>query len=160
MGSIRSQYLPVIAFLSVLFSGSTFASLGVISLESLTEKADLIVYGKIERIDNSTIETETRESASKLPVTMATVRIAPIKIIKGIAVDPLIVIANTNMEDSPEFQQNHEVFLFLTQNKDNSSYSIIGLMQGKFDVSDGLVVREHMPVETFIKKLENVIQTL
>jgi len=141
----------------LLFSGKVFASLGVISLEELTDRADLIVHGMVVSVESVVFEREKPERTGKLLISIATALIAPDRILKGSVVEPLIVKFVENMEDSPQFHQDQEVFLFLTQNKDGSSYSTFGLIQGKFDVSNGFVVRAQTTVNLFIQKLERLI---
>ena len=140
----------------LLLSNSAPASLGVISLEELTCKADLIVYGTVASVESN--ESERKMRPGNVPIPIAVVRISSKTILKGAATDPIIVKAVENMEDSPKFEQGQEVFLFLTQNADDSSFSVFGLTQGKFDVEDGLVVREQMPVAQFAEKVEELIR--
>ena len=144
-------------FVLLLLSGAVSASIGVISLEELTSKAELIVYGRVAAIESQLSHRST--SAGTLQLAIATVHIEADKILKGSAADPLVVTAVENMEDSPHFLQDQEVFLFLTLNAGDSSYSVIGLTQGKFDVSDGRVDREGSSVNQFAQQLQELVST-
>ena len=140
----------------LILSGSASASLGVISLEELTCKAELIVHGSVASVEHVVAERET--SMGKLSISTAVVHIDPDRILKGAASKPIVVKAVENMEDSPRFRQGQEIFLFLIRNEEDSSFSVFGLTQGKFDVKDGAVIREQVPVAQFTEKVEERIR--
>lgn len=143
--------------LSLLVAETASASLGVISLEALTDQADLIVHGKVLSSSRETVTRQTAEGTRGLQISIATIRIEPVRIIKGSAPAPVLVQVVEGMEDSPRFQQGEEVIVFLQQNPDSASYSTVGLMQGKFNVADGLVLRAETPVGPFVEKLESLV---
>jgi len=151
------QTLSITCVALLLLSGSAPASIGVISLEELARQADLIVHASVTGIERVASERET--SMGRLAISTAVVNIKPIKILKGMATEPIVVKAIENMEDSPRFREGQEVVFFLQRNEDDSSFAIVGLTQGKFDVEDGLVVREHTAVARFTAELEQLIRT-
>jgi hypothetical protein len=81
----------------LILSGSASASLGVISLEELTCKAELIVHGSVASVEHVVAERET--SMGKLSISTAVVHIDPDRILKGAASKPIVVKAVENMED-------------------------------------------------------------
>ncbi len=97
------KFHVIALLLPLLLIGTVSASLGVISLEELTERADLIVYGTVESIDSAVFERDIQGLNSNLTVSIATVRIAPVRYLKGSPADPLVVKVVENMEDSPRF---------------------------------------------------------
>ena len=98
---------------TLLLSGGAPASIGVISLEELTERADLIVYGRVATLERTLSERETAEGT--LQLLNAIVHIEPYSILKGRTEEGIVVKAIENMEDSPGFKQGQEVVLFLNK---------------------------------------------
>ena len=151
---LRAVWNPACVVL-LLLSGGVSASLGVISLEELTDRADFIVYGRVASLESIVSERDT--AAGTLQILTAIVRIEPCRVLKGRTAEPIVVKAIENMEDSPGFKQGQKVFLFLKQNPDDSSFSVFGLTQGKFDVEEGQVVREQSSVDQFVRRLQGLI---
>jgi len=148
----------IVCFLPLFWIAVATASLGVISLEELTNRAELIVYGRVVSIEASTVLPDGISEGGGVPVSMATIRILPYKILKGDTEDGLLVRSVENMEDSPRFRKGQEVFLFLTRNTDDSTYLTIGLTQGKFDVINGMVVREaRVSVGSFMESILRLV---
>ena len=151
----RQAYTTICTALLLLGHSAT-GSIGVISLEELTRKADLIVHGTVASIEN--VKSERKMNPGNVPIPIAVIRFTPEKLLKGAATEPIIVKAIENMEDSPNFEQDQEAFLFLKQNADDSSFSVFGLTQGKFDVVEGLVVREGISVAVFTEMVEKLVR--
>jgi len=145
--------------LFILFlTGDAFPSMGVISLQELTQRAEVIVHGNIKSVKTEEKIVESKSEPGKILLSVSTAAIELDKILKGRPeMVPLQVKAIGNMEDSPKFKVDEEVFLFLVKNEDDSTYSTVGLVQGKFNVSGGLVVREKISTDQFIQKIENLI---
>jgi len=59
------------------------------------------------------------------------------------------------MEDHPVFQVEENAILFLVRDKDEGTFRTLSLAQGKFNVADGQVVREGIPVEEFIDMIRD-----
>ena len=109
----------------LLLTGGAHASIGVISLEELSGRADLIVHGRVASVDHIVSERDT--AAGTLQILSAIVHIEPHGILKGRTATPIVVTAIENMEDSPGFKQGQEVVLFLKQNMEDSRFSVFGL---------------------------------
>lgn len=138
-----------------LLSLTSAASLGVMPLDELTSRADLIVYGRVNAIET---EIEVRKSAEgNLRLLHARAHIVPDRVLKGSVEDVIIVTAIENMEDSPRFEVDQDLVLFLTKNDSGSDYSVIGLTQGRFTIADGVVVREQMLVGPFLDQVQAMV---
>ena len=139
----------------LLVSLTVQASMGVMPLDELTSQADLIVYGRVSSIETRTEERST--AAGNLRLLRACVRFEPERVLKGNAEDGIVVSAIENMEDSPRFRVDQELVLFLLKNESGSSFSVIGLTQGRFIIADGVVVRDKMALDAFLDHVQALV---
>jgi hypothetical protein len=81
-----------------------------------------------------------------------------VEIVKGSAAGTSVIVrTNPGTEDHPILLPGNEVVLFLVKDGDKEIYRTFGLSQGKFDIQDGLVVRDGLPLATFLDKIRSLI---
>jgi len=140
----------------VLVTGSASAALGYRTVPELIEVADVVVYGEVSSVEGLTISRERgpRNGPAEVPAIRA--QITPFEFFKGEAVQPLFVSAVRGMEDSPRFGEGEQVILFLESSSDGIGFTTVGLLQGKLDVEDGVVVRYDAAITAFLEELRRL----
>ena len=134
------------------------AAMVELSLDELVEKSDLIVVGTVESVRSELVQGKIFSFATIL------VR-SNIKEEPGQGHDRIVVkfpggtVGDVGMrvENSPDYKKGEEVVVFLKKVQDQSHFMTVGSSQGKFLVEDNVVVRENLPLEQFIGKVENIM---
>ena len=143
----------------MLLHSSAHAAMGPVSLEALVEGADLIIYGQVgalhttERIEASAPNAETERVVVEI---RASVTI--IEVVKGDSPGDIVVTTLAGMEDHPVFVAGETAVLFLVQGDYGATYTTMALSQGKFDVRDGVVVRESLDVNDFLDRIRELLR--
>jgi len=65
-----------------------------------------------------------------------------------------------NVENSPAYQENEHVIAFLKLVSNRPNFLTVGFSQGKFLVSDDMVIRENQTYEQFLERIQNAINNL
>lgn len=148
-----SRYWLVLVALCV---ASAPAALGYRTVGELMEAADVVVHGKVTRVEKTAATRVPGPEARLAGVTAITAEVVPYEVFKGKATAPLRVSALEGMEDSPEFVEGQEVILFLQRDAGERDLTTVGLLQGKLDVVDGVVTRNAMALPAFLDKLREL----
>ena len=151
--------IPVIA--SLLFAASAaVAAMGAVSLRTMTEQADLIIYGKVDSLatEEHPFQPEANGEMQGRTLYRVLASVSAIEAVKGRPPDRRIVVTTfPGMEDQPVFHRDEHVILFLVSNEGGESYSTYARLQGKFDVSDGQVIRAQQSVQDFLIEVRSYI---
>jgi hypothetical protein len=149
---------PVLVVATLLQCG-VHAAMGPVPLEALVEGADLIIYGQVgalhtsERVAESTLSGETQGVVVEVRAT-----ITRLQAIKGDSPDSIVVTTLAGMEDHPVFEVGETAVLFLVCGDDGATWTTMALSQGKFDVREGVVVRESLGVNSFLDKIKELLR--
>lgn len=160
--------------LAVSLGQQAFSSIGRLSLEVLAERADLIVVGNVGEITSVKKQVPSKELGY---IITSTVEIFPERIIKGeIDREPVIIeFAGGRVgeeiylaEDSPRFVAGEEVILFLKRVEGKTSYTTVGMSQGKYKIKEGTITRIkikedtitriNVKVDQFLKEIQGLIK--
>jgi hypothetical protein len=153
-------FVLTVALLFLLPVAEPQAVMVELSLEQLTHDADLILVGKVESVTsqmikgkifsfatvavNSTIKGELEPEQSKVMVKFPGGKVGNI---------------GMKVEDSPHYKKDEEVVVFLKKIPGESHYMTAGSSQGKFIVDEGIVLRENMPLEQFLARIEGIMES-
>jgi len=143
----------IIAAVWFFCCGGALASMAPVSLQSLAENADLIIYGQVDGLATKQrlFEPGSLSEVENLAVYDIHVSFSPIEAIKGSVQRPVVIVTTVaGMEDHAVFRTGEQAILFLKRNEGEETYTTVALSQGKFDVGDGQVIREGMPVVEFL----------
>ncbi len=143
---IASVALAVIVLLTYQMVPCS-AFIGLLSIEEMTEAADVILMGTVEEVLHVGTHREVTvlvERYLKNPLETETVTV----VARG------AIVGNTTMwvEDQPEFQESERVLLFLRDDPsfldDNPQgyYQVVGICQGKFIVGSDSAISDSGPV--------------
>lgn len=134
------------------------ASMVKISLEDLTEEADVIIIGYVKEVDSRWNLWRT------MIYTYSTLSVE--KYIKGTGFETLIIITKGGevgdygvwVEDVPVFTKNETVLVFLKQA--GREFSVVGWVQGKYIVENEEVrdiSGEKVSLKDFLRRVEDAI---
>ncbi len=151
------MYRQLIAAVFLCAFGNATAAVGPVPLEHLAQAAELIIYGRVDSLTKEIQDTEAGPGSEMHGHALYRINasISPIETIKGHAPECIIVTTLAGMEDHPVFQLDENAILFLVRDKDEGTFRTLALAQGKFNVADGQVVREGIPVEEFIDMIRD-----
>ena len=147
--------LLLVAALSIVAAGSQ-ASTGAVSLRTLTANADLIIYATVGAlvVEEPPLQPDPNGEMQVRTLYRVRANITVLETIKGQAPNSGVVVTSAvGMEDSPVFHPGEHVILFLISNDDHETHSTVALAQGKFDVSDGQVLRADLPIQDFLNQI-------
>ena len=155
--------LSFVISLALLFSLSRPKSQAVMaemSLEQLTEDADLIVVGKVGSVTSQIINEKifsfaTISVSSKIKGELKPEQSKVMVKFPGGKVGDI----GMKVEDSPNYKKDEEVVVFLKSVPSESDYMTVGSSQGKLIVDEGIVLRENMPLELFISRVKSIIKS-
>jgi hypothetical protein len=129
-----------------------------LSLEQLVTDADLMVLGTVDSVQSELVEGKI--------FSFATVSVnLKIKGEPEGTQDKIVVrfpggtVGDVGMkvEDSPDYKQGEEVLLFLQKTKTQLEYVTVGSSQGKFLMKNNIVVRENIPLDQFIERIQRIM---
>jgi len=160
--------------LAVSLGQQAFSVVGWLSVKVLTERADLIFVGHVGEIASFKKQVPSKELGY---VIMSTAETFPERIIKGeIDREPVIIefvggrVGEETyiFEDSPRFVTGEEVILFLKRVEGKTSYSIVGMSQGRYQIKEGMITRTqikegtitrtNVKVDQFLKEIQSIIK--
>lgn len=141
----------------MLLQSSAHAAMGPVPLEALIERADLIVYGQVGALVTTERIDESSSSGERSVVVEIRATVTKLETIKGDSPESIVVTTLAGMEDHPVFEAGETAVLFLVSEDDGAHYTTVALSQGKFDVQDGLVVRESLDLNTFLDKIRQLL---
>ena len=157
---MKNPTVYLFACIVLIISQYSAASVGKIPDGAMRANADLIIIGRVMDIQSIKIPLSSKE----IPfIIVSRARIAPESIIKGEADGTPISIEFAGgqigdeisvVEDSPNLTIDEKVILFLKKITGSEAYSIIGMNQGKFQITDGMVTKRNIPVQQFIQELK------
>jgi len=150
----------IIAAVSAFCCGGAPASMAPVSLQSLAENADLIIYGQVDGLTTKQrlFKPGSLSEMEGLAVYDIHVSVSPIEAIKGHIPTPVVVVTTVaGMEDHAVFRAGEQAILFLVRNEGEETYTTVALAQGKFDVSDGQVTRAELSVQDFLIELRSYV---
>jgi hypothetical protein len=155
----RILFVFTVAFLPLLTIPRAEPAMVELSLEQLTRDADLIVVGKVESVASQMIIGKIWSSAT----------ISVESRIKGDEPEQSEIVVSfpggkvgdigMQVEDSPNYKKDEEVVVFLKKMQGESHFSTAGSSQGKFIIEGGIVLRENIPLEEFLARIESIIKT-
>jgi hypothetical protein len=131
-----------------------------LSLDELVTQADLIVMGCVESVKSEMVEGKI--------FSFATVSVtSKIKGEPEATQDQVVVrfpggtLGDVAMkvEDSPDYKQGEEVLLFLKRIENQPGYSTAGSSQGKFLIKNHIVVKENIPLDQFLERIQSLISS-
>ncbi len=150
--------------LAVSLGQQAFSSTGPLPLRVVAETADVIIVGRIGAITSVKKQVPSKEIGYAI---WSTAEVFPERMIKG-ALDrePAVIefaggrVGETIqiVEDSPTFATGETVILFLKRIEGKTSYTTVGMSQGKYEIKEGTVARKRVPVEQFIKEIQDLIK--
>ena len=130
-----------------------------LSLEQLTRDADLILVGKVESV--------TSQMTDGKIFSLATISVES-KIKGELEPEQSIIVVSfpggkvgdigMKVEDSPNYQKDEEVVVFLKKMQGESHFFTVGSSQGKFIIDQGVVLRENLPLEQFISRVKSLME--
>jgi hypothetical protein len=131
-----------------------------LSLENLVAGADLIILGTVDCVQSERVEGKTVSFAT-VSVNLK-IRGEPagnqgkivVRFPGGVVGD-----AGVKIEDSPDFKQGEAVLLFLQKIQNQPVYRTVGSSQGKFLMKDHMVVRENLPLDQFLERIQSIIRS-
>jgi hypothetical protein len=152
-------FILVAAFFTEAFLAKEASPLMVkISLEDLTKRTDLILVGKVKRI-----ECEWNGDSTRI-FTYVTIAVEiPIKGVSGAEELTIRQLGGTVdsltlwVSDTPQFKQGEEVLVFL-EPVERAHYSVVGWFQGKFTIKDNQVLESNMSLESFVNQIKMTIK--
>ena len=142
----------------IAIATASAASTGAVSLCTLTTNSDLIIYGTVGTLVVQEQPLQPDPAGEMQGRTLYQVRasMTVLETIKGQVPDSgLLVTTSAGMEDSAVFRTGEYAVLFLILNEDGETYRTAALAQGKFDVSDGKVLRPDLSIEEFLSKVRH-----
>ena len=129
-----------------------------LSLEQLVNKADLIVVGTVESLKSELVRGKISSFATILvsATIKGSLEQGQDKIVVGF---PGGTVGDVGMraENSPDFEKDEEVVVFLKKVQGESHFMTVGASQGKFVVRDNVIVRENLSLDQFIGKVEEIM---
>jgi hypothetical protein len=129
-----------------------------LSIEQLVADADLIILGTVDCVQSEMEEGKIFSLATvsvnlKIKGEPAPTQEKIIVRFPGGAVGDV----GMKVEDSPDFKKGEEVLLFLQKTKTLSEYMTVGSSQGKFMIRNHIVVRENLPLDQFLERIQRIM---
>lgn len=137
-------------------AGNAFSIVEKLSVEQMTQQANVIIQGKVANIDS---RWENNNGGRGI---FTYVDIAVSEYIKGTG-DNIVRIKVPGgtvgdltewVSDTPQFNNNEEVILFLQP----QFFRIVGWAQGKFSISNNNVLEHNVSVADFINMIKSIIK--
>jgi hypothetical protein len=155
----RIIFVLALSVFFLLSFAKTQAVMVEVSLEQLVRDADLIVVGAVESVESQMINGKI--------FSFATISVS--SKIKGElegGQDKIIVkfpggkVGDIGMKvgNSPNYKKDEEVVVFLKNLQGESHYLTAGSSQGKFIISDGVVLSENIPLDQFLARIESIVK--
>lgn len=157
MSALTLFRLSLVAVLTAIAAASA-ASISAVSLCTLTANSDLIIYGTVGAlvIEEQPLQPDPNGEMQGRTLYQVRASVTVLETIKGQVPDSRIVVTTSaGMEDSAVFHTGEYTVLFLIRNEDGETYRTAALAQGKFDVSDGKVLRPDLSIEEFLSKVRH-----
>jgi hypothetical protein len=146
----------VTILVSGLLTRDGLALMERMSLEELTTQADLIIAGKVEKVESrmegSAIFTYVSVKPTEEPIKGKKTEEVTIRLLGGEVGEIGLYVS-----DTPKFSEQETIIVFL---KDKGNYKIVpGLIQGKFTVQDGTILGNDLSEGDFKKKIKSFVET-
>lgn len=131
-----------------------------LSLEQLTQDADVIILGTVECVDSELVTGKIFSFAtisvnSKIKGELeATQDRIVVRFLGGTVGDIAMKV-----EDSPDYKQGEKVLIFLKKIPNQPYCRTLGSSQGKFLIKNDIVVRESTSLEQFLESIQNIIRS-
>ena len=154
----RILFICTLAWIYLLPLPRPEAVMVEVSLEQLTRDADLIVVGKVESVTSQMINGKISSFATILVESKIKGELEPEQ--SEIVVSfPGGKVGDIGMqvEDSPNYKKDEEVVVFLKKIQGESYFFTVGSSQGKFIIDQGIVLRQNIPLEQFLARIESII---
>lgn len=156
---MRQFWIAVVLFLLAMPLPSLLNAMMVkIPLEQLAKDAELIVMARVESVDS--------QKQEDILFSLAEFKVE--KVLKGKAPSGERVTVEFEggrlrgeaflVEDSPNYRPGEEVVAFLKKIPNGNRYTTVGMLQGKYLIKKGIVLEENLPLEAFLKKIENILR--
>jgi hypothetical protein len=132
-----------------------------LSLEQLTQDADLIILGTVEGVESELVTGKifsfaTISVKSKIKgESEATQNKIIIKFPGGTVGDLAMKV-----EDSPGYEKGEKVLIFLRKIPNQPYYRTVGASQGKFLIKDHIVLKENTSLDQFLEKIQSIMRSL
>lgn len=147
--------------ISLGLSQQAYSSSGALSLEILAKSADLIVVGRVGEVTSVKSKTPHKEGGY---LVWSKARVFPERIVKGHEEGPIIIEfaggrvgKNISVpEDSPKFESEEHVLLFLKRIAGKDTYTVVGMNQGKYKIEGDMVARKNVTVDKFLREIQSV----
>lgn len=115
------------------------------NVDELRELSDVIVIAKVQKVGQS-----FNQEDPKITRTFSDVSLKIEKILKGtLDDDQLSVRTRPDIQDEAKFKNGERVLLYLVKGKitdvEGENYVILGMYQGKFELSNGKAMNEKYP---------------
>jgi hypothetical protein len=132
-----------------------------LSLEQLTQDADLVILGTVEGVESELVTGKifsfaTISVKSKIKgESEATQNKIIIKFPGGTVGDLAMKV-----EDSPDYKKGEKVLIFLKKIQNQPYYRTLGASQGRFLIKDHIVLKENTSLDQFLEKIQSIMHSL
>jgi hypothetical protein len=134
------------------------AMLVKVPLEQLVKEADLIIVGRVESVKGQKREDWIFSLAELSVKEVLKGQMPPqgrvtVEFEGGQVGEEILMI-----EDSPNYKPGEEVVAFLHKLPNSDRYVTVEMLQGKYQIKEGTVVEENLPLDTFLKEIGTLVQ--
>ena len=132
-----------------------------LSLEQLTQDADLVILGTVEGVESELVTGKifsfaTISVKSKIKGELeATQNKIIIKFPGGTVGDRAMKV-----EDSPGYKKGEKVLIFLRKIQNQPYYRTVGASQGRFLIKNHIVLKENTSLDQFLEKIQSIMHSL
>ncbi len=156
----RIVFVFSLAFLSMLSFSKAQAVMVEVSLEQLVRDADLILIGTVASVKSELTQGKifsfvTIWVSSKIKGELEPGQNKIVVRFPGGTVGDI----GMNVENSPNYKLDENVVVFLKRVSAESYFRTVASFQGKFLIENNIVLRERLPVDQFVARIENIIRS-